>query len=177
MTYTQLIEAIKERGFSFEKEKIEPENKKVWILHSFQLPYITGVKAEGIEFFSYNHLSEPEHVSILIPYSTLLDTDITFLTIKRKHNLWTDVYTSNYSRMEKYKLADLTKEQLFELFDKQEKLYKVINGLHKNDKMKGIIEQINTLRKEIRDKKTGIDNLNKKLADWYSHIYQIEQDN
>lgn len=216
MTYKQLIAALKERGFSFEKEKIDPKTNNDWSLHTFQLPYITGVKGEGITFFSYegysltpedafsrdlneywntpwykrNNLQEPQfedylgkdysntdYIIFLIPDPKLSQADITYLTTNRKHNLWTDFYSTTYSGFEKYKLADMTKEQLFAQFDRQERLYKAINGLHENENMKGIIEQISTLRKEIRDKKTNIDNLNKKLADWYERIYQIEKDN
>lgn len=115
-------------------------------------------------------------IIFLIPDPELSTADITYLTTNRKRNLWTDYYATTYSGWERYNLKDMTKEQLFAQFDRQERLYKAINGLHENENMKGIINQISDIRKDIREKKNTVETLQTKLADWYKRVYQIEKD-
>lgn len=117
----------------------------------------------------------PGHVYVMLPKLKLSLSDITFITM-RKNNLWTDYYTNSYSYWEDCFLDELSPDRLKQLIAQQENRYKIINGLHKETELGQIIGTVGDLRKELKNTKKQIDDLNNKIVSWYNRRILIEND-
>lgn len=121
------------------------------------------------------HISPSGKVSVLLPNLQLSLSDITFITM-RKNNLWTDYYTNSYSYWDNHYLDALSPDMLKQLIAQQENRYKIINGLHKESELGKIIGTVGDLRKELKNTKKQIDDLNNKIVSWYNRRILIEND-
>ncbi len=121
------------------------------------------------------HIRLHGKVYILLPNLKLSLSEITFITM-RKNNLWTDYYTNSYSYWEIRYLDEISPDILKQLIAQQENRYKIINGLHKESELGKIIENVGDLRKELKNTKKQIDNLNNKIVSWYNRRILIEND-
>ena len=121
------------------------------------------------------HIRLHGKVYVLLPNLKLSLSEITFITM-RKNNLWTDYYANSYSYWEIRYLNEISPDILKQLIAQQENRYKIINGLHKESELSKIVVTVGDLRKELKNTKKQIDNLNNKIVSWYNRRILIEND-